>query len=176
MSYLDWDIYGAGVQSIIDLELSKRCKLAGLEWMLYNGEAALVDSQIIADFRRYGALQYSEGGFVLRSDINLTNCYYLQRSITPADGWLLTKVVAGVRMDLWSAPTTHAPEDWVRVRFRIDGWQLAVHEWIDGTWEGIVLVEDTEQSHASGHAGLFGANPDPTGSMLFDNVEIATKV
>lgn len=175
MSYLDWDIYGSGVQSVVDVEGSKRVKLAGLEWMLYNGEAALVDSEIIADIRRYDVIQYSEGGLLLRSDVNLLNCYYLQRSIDPSDSYLLTKVVAGVRTDLWTSPTGHAPEDWVRVRFRADGWQISVHEWIDGAWDGKVLVEDTGQSHASGYAGLFGANADPTGSLLFDNVEIAVK-
>lgn len=176
MSYADWDFYGPDDQLLIDHQGSMRCQLAGLKWMLYNGTPALVDSEIIADIRRYGVMGSSRGGLVLRFDVDLMNCYYLERDLVGgSDGYFLRKLVAGVRTLLWSGAMGHAAEDWARVRFRIDGWHLSVHEWINGDWQGKALVEDLTQAHASGYAGLLGANDDLNASVLFDNIEIAVK-
>lgn len=177
MARTDWDIYGTGLQSIVDVDGSLRCQLAGLEWMLYNGVIDLGDSQIIADMRRYGDYSVSQGGLLLRADATLENCYYLQRQVVaPGDGYRLTRHVDTVMTILWQGSLGHAPEDWVRVRFRIDGWQLSVYEWVAGEWSEVVLVNDLDEAHVSGYVGLFGLNTNnPAGMMLYDNIEIAEK-
>lgn len=177
MARTDWDIHGPGIQRIVTVNGSKRCELNGLEWMLYNGDAALADAEVIADTRRYGNYTYSQGGLLLRTDATLENCYYLQRQgFGAVDGYRLSRHVNTVMTILWQGSLGHAPGDWVRVRFRVDGWQLSVHEWVASAWSEIVVVDDQAQAHASGYTGLFGANnANPAGSMLFDNVEIAEK-
>lgn len=174
MSRINWDIYGLGLQSIVNVDGSMRCQLAGLEWMLYNGDVALEDSQIIADIRRYGNYTYSQGGLILRSDVDLMNCYYFQRE--PNDDYRLTRHVGGAFTILWTGSLGHTPDQWARLRFRIEGWQLSVYEWVAGAWSEVVIVSDLVQAHTSGYVGLFGANSaQPTGMMLFDNIEVAKK-
>ena len=175
MGKSDWDITGDGGISIIEEGGSKRCRLTHTKLMLWNGNSACADFEIIADVNVPGTTNY-RGGLVLRANATGTTMYRLRiyGRNTVSRTYYIDKLVNGVNTTLGSVISTQ-PDIYVKTRFRVDGFQLSVEEWIDGAWEVITMVEDTSQAILSGYCGLIGMSANSSYYITFDNVEINKK-
>lgn len=174
MAKTDWDIGGDGGQSIAAVGESLCCELSGIKWILWNGNSGLTDAEIIADIRLYGTNGYNQGGLLLRSGADPTwNCYRFRRKYKNL--CYIDVIVNGVVTQLAYATTNFTYDQWIRTRFRMDGWQISVDEWYASAWQQLMLIEETGNHHLSGYVGLMGTNTHTVGSVLFDNVEIAEK-
>lgn len=175
MAKIDWTITGIGGQSIADDGTSSRCQLTGKKLMLWNGRDDLTDSEIVSDIKLQGNPSFCFGGLILRSDATGDNCYRFIRSYFPCR---IEKVVNGVTTILGSVTSTFAYSAWVKTRFRIDGWQLSVEEYIDSLekYQILMVAEDTSNTHTQGNAGLVGTSTNTNFSVYFDNISIGEKV
>jgi len=171
MAKLNWDITGTGGQSVIDEGGSKRCQLSGIKQMLWNGRNNLANSEIICDSKLSSS---GNGGLSLRSDASGLNCYRLRINYGAPRMYYVDKVVAGVATVLASVASSQQWNVYVKTRFRIDGWQLSVEEWISNAWVLITTIEETSHQIASGYAGLLGLST-VTYYILFDNVAISER-
>jgi len=180
MARSDWDIGGDGGQGITDVDGSKRCELSGIKWMAWNGDSELTDVEIIADIRLYGTNGYNQGGLFLRAGEGVApgsdptwNCYRFRRQYQ--SHCYLDVIANGVKTQLAYATTSFNYNQWVRTRFRIDGWQISVDEYFGSDWQQLMLVEDTSHHHLDGYVGLIGTNTNSVGSILYDDIEISEK-
>jgi len=179
MAKSNWDISGTGGQSIIDVEGSKRCQITGIKLMLWNGRNDLINSEVIVSIRPYvnNNSGYQRGGAVLRSDTSGFNYYLLTSyAYTAFRSYLIYRVVDGVSTLLSTVNSYHSYTDFVKTRFRIDGYQLSIEEYVDGIWNLKSTVEDTVHTLVSGYSGLKGHSHTVSYSCLFDNVEISERV
>ena len=173
MAKLDWIISGNGGLSIIEDGGSKRCRLTYQKLMLWNGNDSLGDCEIVADILMGTNGNYS-GGIVLRSNSTANTCYKFL--VVGLRTYYIQKVVNGQTTTLGTAVSTRSYNEYVKTRFRIDGWQLSIEEFTNGEWELISMVQDSSQAIVSGSAGLFGASVNSSYYITFDNVEINIKV
>lgn len=170
MAKTDWYITGAGGQAVIDQGGSKRCQLSGSKLMLWNGRNNLVNSEVIASILM-AVDTNTRGGLVLRSDLSANNCYRLR--IFGPRTYYVQKVVGGVVTTLSTAYSSQPYNIFVKTRFRIDGYQLSIEEYIAGVWTLVSVIVDTEQSIALGYAGFYGESVNTGYSLLFDDVQIS---
>ena len=175
MGKSNWDITGDGGISIIEEGGSKRCRLFAKKLLLWNGNNSCEDFEVIAEINVPGTTNY-RGGLVLRSNAAGTTMYRLRiyGRNTASRTYYIDKLVDGVNTIL-STTISNQPNVYVKTRFRIDGFQLSVEEWIDGAWEVITMVEDTSQAIISGYCGLIGMSATSSYYVTFDNVEINEK-
>ena len=146
MGLTDWIITGAGGQAIIDVGGSKRCRLSGVKEMLWHGNSALANSEIIADI--YMGVSFdTRGGLVLRSNSSLLTCYKLL--IYGARTYYVTKIVSGLATVLTTVSSGRPWNEYTKTRFRVDGYQLSVEEYYSGVWNLVTTIIDTEFSIAS---------------------------
>jgi len=171
----DWDITGTGGISIIEEGGSKRCRLSYQKLMLWNGCSTCTDYEVIADINVPGTTNY-RGGLVLRSNAAGTTMYRLRiyGRNTASRTYYIDKLVNGVNTTLGSVISIQ-PDVFVKTRFRVDGFQLSVEEWVDGVWKLITMVEDTSQAIVSGYCGLIGMSATSSYYITFDNIEINKK-
>jgi hypothetical protein len=169
MGLSSWNISQSGGQAIIDEGGSKRCRLSGSKLMLWNGRDNLINSEIIASILMDSSTN-SRGGLVLRSDSTLNNCYRLR--IFGPRTYYIQKVVNGTVTTLATAYSTQPYNAYVKTRFRIDGYQLSVEEFISGVWTLVSVIVDNEQSVISGYAGLYGESVNTSYFLTYDNIEI----
>jgi len=170
MAKTDWYITGAGGQAVIDQGGSKRCQLSGSKLMLWNGRNNLANSEVIASILMAGDTN-TRGGLVLRSDLSNNNCYRLR--IFGQRTYYVQKVVAGVVTTLSTAYSLQPYNIFVKTRFRVDGYQLSVEEYISGVWTLVTVIVDTEQSILLGYAGLYGESVNTGYFLFFDDVQIS---
>lgn len=171
----DWIIQGSGGQAIIDEGGSKRCRLSGTKFMLWNGRNNLENSEIIAMIL-LGADTNTRGGLFLRSDNSgYQNCYRL-RIYGGGRTYYIQKVVNGVVTTLVTAYSTQPYNIYVKTRFRIDGYQLSLEEYIANTWNLIAVIADTEQSLNQGYTGIYGESVNTNYFITFDNLEISERI
>jgi len=176
MSKADWDITGTGGISIIDEGGSKRCRLSYNKLMLWNGCSSCTDSEVVADINILNSTNY-RGGLVLRSNANGSTMYRLRiYGATSYRVYYIDKLVNGVNTTLGQVTSSQPYNTFVKTRFRVDGFQLSVEEWIDGAWELITMVEDTSQAITLGYCGLIGMSVNSSYYITFDNIEINTKI
>jgi hypothetical protein len=173
MAIGDWDISGDGGQSVFDEGGSMRCKLTGVKLMLWNGRDDLGDSEVVADIKMSSTNTNCRGGLILRSNASGLTAYKMENYGNR--DYYIRKVVNGVVTTLGIANSDQAYNIFVKTRFRIDGYQLSIEEWIDGDWELLSVVEDTSQAIDQGYAGLFGSSVNTGYFITFDNVEISEK-
>ena len=173
MALTNWYITGPGGQSIVDEGGSKRCRLSGFKQMLWNGRSDLVNSEVIASILM-GTNNNTRGGILLRSDLSGNNAYRL--TIYGPRTYYIQKIVAGVVTTLAIAYSTQAYSIYVKTRFRVDGWQLSVEEWIGGVWVQVAVIVDTEMSVALGYAGLNGESVSTGYYITFDDVAVSERV
>lgn len=173
MALVDWNITGSGGQAVIDYAGSMRCQLSGQKLMLWNGRDNLANSEIVA-LIRMGVDTNTRGGLVLRSNLSANSCYRLR--IYGKRVYYLQKIVDGVVTTLAAIGSAQPYNIFVKTRFRVDGYQLSVEEWVDGAWQLVSVVEDTGQSLATGYAGLYGESANTGYSWMSDDVEIAERV
>lgn len=173
MSATDWYITGAGGEAIVNEGGSKRCRLSGSKQMLWNGRSNLANSEVIASVLMGGDTN-TRGGLLLRSDPTGNNCYRLR--IFGARTYYIQKVVSGVVTTLVTAYSTQPYNVYVKTKFRIDGWQLSVEEWIGGMWVQVAVIIDNEQSVATGYAGLYGESISTGYYVTFDDLAISERV
>jgi len=168
-----WLIQGTGGQSIIDEGGSKRCQLTAQKWMLWNERNNLLNVEIIG-LIKVGSNGNYNGGFLLRCDSSSNNAYNLRVS---ANGsvkiYSLYRVVAGVWTLLATSNSSEMYSVYTKVRFRADGNQISVEEYVSGAWNLIQLVTDGFVITA-GYAGING-NSTTGYSVQFDNIEINEK-
>jgi hypothetical protein len=169
----DWYITGPGGQAIVEEGGSKRCRLSGEKLMLWNGRADLINSEVVAQLLT-GVNTNTRGGLALRSDLTGSNCYRL-RVFGPRT-YYVQKVVNGVVTTLATAYSSQPYNVFVKTRFRVDGYQLSVEEFVGGVWNLVSVVQDSEQSVAAGYAGLYGESVSTGYYVTFDDVEIAERV
>lgn len=175
MSKSDWDITGIGGISIIDESGSKRCRLSHLKLMLWNGCSTCTDYEVSADINIGSSTNYA-GGLVLRSNVSGATMYRLRvYGAANYRTYYIDKIVSGVNTILGQVTSSHPHFTFVKTRFRVDGFQLSVEEWIDGAWELITMVEDTSQAIVSGYCGLIGMSTTSSYFITFDNIEINKK-
>ncbi len=174
MGRSDWDITGVGGCSVLEETGSKRCQITGEKLMLWNGNSSLTDSEVVFDFKVYGSNTNTRTGAVLRCQGTLNDCYKLL-TYGPRT-YYIVRVVDGVSTTLTVIASSQPYNIYVKTRFRIDGYQLSVEEYISGEWNLIAVVEDTAQAFASGYAGLFGQSITTGYYSLFDNVDIRQKI
>jgi len=170
MAKTDWYITGAGGQAVIEQGGSKRCQLSGSKLMLWNGRNNLVNSEVIA-LILMGVDTNTRGGLVLRSDLSANNCYRLR--IFGQRTYYVQKVVGGIVTTLSTISSLQPYNIFVKTRFRVDGYQLSVEEYISGAWALVTVIIDTEQSILLGYAGLYGESVNTSYSLLFDDVQIS---
>lgn len=173
MALTDWYITGAGGQAIVNEGGSKRCRLSGLKQMLWNGRNNLVNSEIIASILM-GVDTNTRGGLLLRCDLTGNNCYRLR--IFGARSYYIQKIVSGVVTTLATAYSTQAYSTYVKTRFRVEGWQLSIEEWISGAWVQVAVILDNEQSVATGYTGLYGESINTSYYITFDDAAISERV
>jgi len=175
MAKSDWDISGIGGISIIDEGGSKRCRLSYTKLMLWNECSTCTDYEVVADIK-IGVNTNYRGGLVLRSDVAGATVYRLRiYGASSYRTYYIDKLVNGVNTILGQVTSSHPNNTFVRTRFRVDGFQLSVEEWIDGAWELIVMAEDTSQAIISGYCGLIGMSATSSYYITFDNIEINKK-
>jgi hypothetical protein len=172
MAKSDWTITGNGGLSIIEDGGSKRCRLSYTKLMLWNGNDSLGDCEIISDVQ-VGSNGNSSGGIVLRSNSTATTCYKFL--IVGTRTYYIQKVVNGTTTTLGTAVSDRPWNEYTKTRFRIDGWQLSIEEYINGEWQLVSMVEDTSHAVISGSAGLFGSSINSGCYITFDNLEINIK-
>ena len=176
MAKSDWTITGDGGLSIVEIAGSKRCRLTHSKLMLWNGNTNLTDCEVIVDTQVYNNGNYA-GGIVLRSNSTATTCYRLLIvGTTTSRTYYIQKKVNGQTTTLSSAPSTKPYTEYVKIRFRVDGFQLSVEEWTNGDWELISMAQDTSQAISSGSIGLFGESASSSYSITFDNFECNIKI
>jgi len=173
MAKIDWDITGTGGQAVVEDVGSMRCRLSGQKLMLWNGNNALTDSEVIAEYKISHNSIYSSGGSILRSIFTGFNCYRLRTTVDRTH--YIEKLVGGVVTVLGSAVSSQPWNQYIKTRFRVDGFQLSVEEYFGGNWNLVLSAEDNEHTHVSGYAGIFGNSYSSSYSVLFDNVEISQK-
>lgn len=172
MGLADWNITGSGGQAVIDYGGSMRCQLSGHKLMLWNGRDNLANSEVIA-LIRMGVDTNTRGGLILRSNLSANSCYRLR--IYGKRVYYIQKIVDGVVTTLAAVGSMQPYNVFTKTRFRVDGYQLSVEEWIDGAWQLVSVAEDTGQSLATGYAGIY-AEGVSTYATMFDDVEIAERV
>jgi len=165
-----WLIQGTGGQSIIDDGGSKRCQLTNSKWMLWNERNNLLNVEIIGLIKVGSNTNYN-GGFLLRCDSSCNNAYNLRVSCNGSvKTYALYRVVAGVWTLLSNAISSESYGVYTKVRFRADGNQISVEEYISGAWNLIQLVTDGFVITA-GYSGI-NSNCVTGYSVQFDNIEI----
>ena len=175
MSKSEWDISGIGGISIIDESGSKRCRLSHSKLMLWNGCSTCTNYEVVADIKIANSTNY-RGGLVLRSNAAGTTMYRLRMyGASTYRTYYIDKLVNGVNTILGQVNSSHPYNTYVKTRFRIDGFQLSIEEYIDGAWELITIVEDTSQAIVSGYCGLHGCSLNSGYYITFDNIEINEK-
>lgn len=168
----DWTITGVGLVTIINDEISNRCQLSYNTNMTWNGNNQLVNCEIIADVKVTDPrAAYSRAALVLRSDISILNCYLLL--FDSPNIYYLCRIVNGVSTILFTFHSTFDYNVFRTIRFRIDGYQLSVHEYINGSWVQSILLVDNNQTLVSGKVGIsnWGQSTNSL-TVLFDNVNI----
>ncbi len=178
MAKTDWIISGAGGQAVIEIDGSKRCQLSGTKNMLWNGNSSLADGEVIATIKPYLNENSGRqvGGMLLRCDENILNYYALYTyGYTSYRKYRVYRIVNGVGTLLAQINSNQGYSIYVKTRFRVDGWQVSVEEYVGGAWELITTIEDTDHSLINGYAGLCGRNYSTSYSFLFDDVEISEK-
>jgi len=175
MGKTDWNITGDGGISVIEEGGSKRCRLSASKLMLWNENSTCTDFEVVADIKLGANTNYC-GGITLRANAAGTTMYRLRiyGRDTASRTYYIDKVVDGVNTNL-STIISVQPSIYVKTRFRVDGFQLSVEEWIDGAWEVVAMVEDTSQAILSGYCGLFGMSGNSSYYITFDNIEINKK-
>ena len=178
MAKSDWDISGPGGQSVIEMDGSKRCQLSGKKFMLWNGRSDLADGEVIATIKPYlnenGGRQV--GGMLLRCDASVLNYYvFYAYGYTSYRKYYIYRVVNGVGTLLAQINSSYGYNIYVKTRFRVDGWQLSLEEYIGGVWNLITVIEDTDHSIITGYAGLIGSSYSSGYFFLFDDIEISEK-
>jgi len=169
----DWTITGTGGQAVIDEGGSKRCQLTAQKTMLWNGRNNLLNAEIIGQIKVGSNANYA-GGFLLRCDSSCNNAYNLRVS---ANGsvkiYYIYRILNGVWTSLAISNSSEQYGVYTKVRFRVDGNQISVEEWITGVWNLIQLVTDNYVTVA-GYAGLRG-DSSAGYSVQFDNIEVNEK-
>ena len=176
ISKSDWDITGDGGIAIVEDGGSKRCRLSGSKLLLWNGNSECVDYEVVADLSIMNTTNY-RGGLVLRSNDTGTTMYRLRvyGSNTTARIYYIDQLINNVNTVLGVVVSNHPFNVFVKTRFRVDGFQLSVEEWIDGAWELITAIEDTTKAITSGYCGLIGMSYTSSYYITFDNIEINKK-
>lgn len=175
MSKSDWDITGTGGMSIIDEGGSKRCRLSASKLMLWNGCSTCTNYEVVADINIFNSTNF-RGGLVLRCNAAGSTMYRLRiYGASTYRIYYIDKLVNGVNTVLGQVNSSHPYNTYVKTRFRIDGFQLSVEEWVNGAWELITMVEDTSQAIGSGYCGLHGCSANSSYYISFDNIEINKK-
>jgi len=174
MALVDWTIFGGGGIAIVDEGGSKRCQLTGDKTLLWSERGNLINSEIIADEKFYTNDYRNAVGLLLRSNANATNCY---RLLTYASGGeryhQIQKIVNDVVTNLGAYTSTIAYNVYLKTRFRVDGYQLSLGEFIDNQWKNMLIVEDTSQSLANGYNGFCAKNISyPAWYVWLDNISI----
>ena len=172
MAKSDWTISGSGGLSIIEDGGSKRCRLSYIKLMLWNGNTALGDCEVVVDVQLGSNGNYA-GGVLLRSNASATTCYRLY--IVGLRTYYIQKVVNGTTTTLGTAVSTRAYNEYAKTRFRIDGFQLSVEEYVNGAWSLVSMVQDSSQAIISGSVGLFGESVNSGYYITFDNFECNIK-
>lgn len=174
MAKIDWTITGTGGQSVVTDAGSKRLQLSYTKLMLWSARNNLVDSEVVGDVKVGDAgSSNSSGGFVLRSDSNMSNCYRLL--IVGNRTYYVQKIVAGVVTTLASTNSSQPWSYYATTRFRVDGYQLSVDEYSAGVWNNIIVALDTTQSVPSGYTGLLGNSVNSSYWIYFDNIIISER-
>lgn len=169
-----WLIQGLGGQSVVDEGGSKRCQLTTIKWMLWNERNNLFNAEIIGLVKLGQNSSNVLGGFLLRSDSSCNNAYYLRITSNGAvKVYYLYRIVSGTWTMLTSSSSSEIAMVYTKVRFRIDGNQISIEEYIAGAWNLIQLVTDNYVT-AAGYAGLRG-DSGAGYIILFDNIEINEK-
>lgn len=175
MAKADWNITGSGGMSVVSDAGSNRLQLQAVKLVLYNGNSSLLNAEIIADIKMYSASANQGAGFVLRSNPTGDDCYFLRIN---GNGYVRTysiyRMVSGTSILLTTINSTQLPGIYVRTRFRIDGDQISVEEYLSGEWVLITLVSDTVIT-SPGYAGL-RSNGVSGYWIQYDNIEIGEKV
>jgi hypothetical protein len=172
MARTDWNITQSGGQAIVDEGGSKRCRLSGTKLMLWNGRSDLSNCEIVASILMAGDTN-TRGGLVLRCDPSENNCYRLR--IYGPRSYYLQKIVTGVVTTLATAYSTQAYNTYVKTRFRVDGYQISLQEYLGGQWSLISVIADTEQSLVQGYAGLYGESASTNYFVTFDDITISDR-
>lgn len=173
MGLTNWNITQSGGQAIVDEGGSKRCRLSGSKLMLWNGRNNLANSEIIASILMAGDTN-TRGGLVLRSDITGQNCYRLR--IYGGRTYYIQKVAnGGIVTTLATAYSSQPYNVYVKTRFRVDGYQLSVEEYINNVWTLVTVIADNEQSIALGYAGLYGESINTNYFITFDNIDVSER-
>lgn len=173
MAKLDWLITGDGGISIIDETGSKRSMLSGSKQLLWKDRNNLSDSEVIANIKFKVGSTNERGGLLLRSNSSIQRCYRLL--IYGNRRYYIQRVVDGVVTTLGQANSSQPSNIFIKTRFRVDGYQLSVEEYIGEEWVLAAMAQDTNQSLLEGYAGLFGLSVNSSYSILFDNVSIGEK-
>ncbi|MCK4328491.1 hypothetical protein KAX02_01485, partial [candidate division WOR-3 bacterium] len=175
-SKVDWQITGTGGISIIEEGGSKRCRLSASKLMLWKGCITCEDYEVAADINILHTTN-SRGGLVLRSNDAGSTMYRLRvyGKNTTQRTYYIDKIVDGVNTVLGEVISNHPYGTFVKTRFRIDGFQLSVEEWLNGAWELVTMVEDTSKAIVSGYCGLAGYSANSSYYITFDNIEINKK-
>ena len=176
MSKSDWQITGTGGIAVIEEGGSKRCRLSANKLMLWKGCITCEDYEVIADINILNNTNY-RGGLVLRSNDAGATMYRLRiyGRDTTSRIYYIDKVVDGVNNLLGQIISNHPYNTFVKTRFRVDGFQLSVEEWINGDWKLLAMAEDTSKSIVSGYCGLAGYSVNSNYYITFDNIEINKK-
>jgi len=169
----DWNITGTGGIAIIEETGSKRCQLSGIKELLWKDRNNLTDSEVIAEIKFLVGSSNERGGLLLRSNSAVQRCYRLL--IYGNRQYLIQRVIDGVITTLGQASSGQPYNIYIKTRFRVDGYQLSVEEYINGEWTLITMAQDSNQSLSEGYAGLFGVSVNSGYSILFDNIEISEK-
>ena len=172
MAKTDWNITGDGGIAIINESESMRCQISGTKHMLWNGRDDFTDSEIIADIRLSHNNTNSRGGLLLRSNAGVDTFYRCRIYGTSNRIYYIDRVVNGVSTQLASTNSSQRYNVYTRTRFRVDGSQLSIEEYLSDAWNLLIMAEDTNSTILSGYAGLTGISTSMVYSIRFDNVEI----
>ena len=173
MAKADWDITGAGGIAVVDEGGSMRCQLSGTKHMLWNGRGDLEDSETIADIRMSTNNTNARGGMLLRSNATIGTFYRCRiYGANPNRTYYIDRVVNGVSTQLAAIASSQPYYVYTRTRFRVDGFQLSIEEYLSGAWNLVTMVEDTNHAILSGYAGLTGISVNSSYNVRFDNIEI----
>ena len=175
MGKTDWNITGDGGISVIEEGGSKRCRLSANKLMLWNENSTCTDFEVVADIK-LGANTNYRGGITLRSDESGSSMYRLRiHGASIYRTYYIDKLVNGVNTILGQVNSYHPYNTYVRTKFKVDGFQLSVEEWIDGAWVLALVIEDTSQAILSGYCGIFGTSVNSSYYITFDNIEMNKK-
>jgi len=176
MAKTDFTVTGAGGLSIVDDGGSKRCKLTYTKLMLWNGNPALGDCECVVEVQNSAANSNSGGGILLRSNSTALTCYRLLiYGGSTGKAYYIQKIINGITTTLGSFISTRPYNEYTKIRFRVDVFQLSCEEYINGNWTMAFMVEDTSHAIVSGSVGLFGESSTSGYSISFDNLEINIK-